>query len=176
MTDVPDDLFQALTGLTLVELRHEGQDHVTLVFDDEDGLEAGPHVQVGEATIVDADAIRHVLHPADAATLGPLLRLVQAQVAAADATDGTLTIGFVDGRSLRCEPDARDRAWLVIGLSPYSGNIFMPGGNVEIVHDRDLSPDEVGDIQDGDEASDNPAVDFDLPSAFDEQGRLRLGC
>jgi hypothetical protein len=62
-----------------------------------------------------------------------LTSMVGATVADTSTDGGVLVLSFDDGSALRCEPHLSYEAWQVVGGTPQSLVVAMPGGDLAIV-------------------------------------------
>jgi hypothetical protein len=69
-------------------------------------------------TFVTASGEVHHADPSDPASLGPVLALAGETVERVSTADAILTLVFLDGSSLRCEPHPHYEAWQVCGGTP----------------------------------------------------------
>jgi hypothetical protein len=109
-----------LVGQTVVEVRHGER----LVFDADTDPEPRLYADVGNAVCLDEHGQRV-----------SVIDLAGRTVAGASTEGGALQITFTDGTTLRSVPDPDIEAWQVVGGSPQSLVVCLPGGELAVVSD-----------------------------------------
>ena len=106
-----------LIGQTVVEVRDEDR----IVF--EAGKEAEPslYADVGRVVCLDRDGKRLAL-----------IELVGRAISQVSTAAGTLLVTFADGATMRTHPDPDHEAWQIVGGTPHSLVVCLPGGELAV--------------------------------------------
>jgi hypothetical protein len=134
-----------LVGQMVLEVRY-GQS-VRLVFELGDGPAPALYAALEEEfTYIDAAGHRHDASADHPAKLGPMLQVVGQTVTQATTESATLSLTFSDGSTIRCPPHPDYEAWEVVGGSPQSLVVCLPGdGDLAVFDERTppASPEEL---------------------------------
>lgn len=106
-----------LIGQTVVEVRDDDR----IVFEAGNEPEPSLYADVGRVVCLDPDGKPLALP-----------ELVGRAISQASTTDGTLLVTFTDGATLRTPPDPNHEAWQVVGGTPHSLVVCLPGGELAV--------------------------------------------